>query len=74
MITDWDIYLILDDIDRISRAEKLGNNGWERKKELYELLWYIEDKLEKCDTYDHEHEFVKSRREQKIIKKLEGES
>jgi hypothetical protein len=34
---------------------------WGCKKELYEILWYVQDKLSKCGTYEGEEEFVKNR-------------
>lgn len=76
MIIDWDIYAIRSDIDKIARAESDpridGFNCWECKKELYELYWYIEDKLEKCSTYTKSEEaLLEERREQKIIRKIE---
>ena len=46
---------------------------WRCKKDLYELLWYLEDKLERCSTYSTEEEnLIKNRREHKIINKLES--
>lgn len=75
MIVDWDIYAIRSDIDKIARAEADwmydGFNCWARKKELYELYWYLEDKLENCSNYSCEEAFLEKRREQKIISKLE---
>lgn len=75
MLIEWDIYAIRSDIDKIARAESDwrfdGFNCWARKKELYELYWYIEDKLENCSTYTPEEALLEERREQKIIRKIE---
>lgn len=43
---------------------------WKRKQELYELLWYIEDSLDKCSTYAGEDEFLEQHLKDKMIKKL----
>jgi len=76
MIIDWDIYAIRSDIDKIARAESDprmdGFVTWGCKKELYELYWYIEDKLEQCSTYITEEAFLAERREKKIIRKIEN--
>jgi hypothetical protein len=76
MIINWSTKEIKAQVDRISWAEsdpKMdGFVTWECKQDLYELYWYIEDKLEKCSTYVGEQEFVESRREHKIIKKMSG--
>lgn len=76
MIIDWNIAEIKAQVDKIAWAESDnrmdGFNCWGRKKELYDLYWYIEDKLEQCKTYTPEDRLLEERREQKIIKKLGG--
>lgn len=76
MIIDWSTKDIKAQVDRIAWAESDprmdGFVTWRCKQDLYELLWYLEDKLERCSTYTGEQEFVESRREQKIVKKLSG--
>lgn len=76
MIIDWNIADIKAQVDRIAWAESDnrmdGFNCWGRKKDLYELYWYIEDKLENCKSYTPEDSFLEERREAKIIRKLGG--
>ena len=65
MIIDWSLKTIKEEVDKIKFAENDprmdGFVTWGCKKELYEVLWYIEDTLEKCITYAGEEEFVKAR-------------
>jgi len=65
MIIDWSLKTIKEEVDKIRFAESDprmdGFVTWGCKKELYEVLWYIEDTLEKCSTYADEEEFVKAR-------------
>jgi len=65
MIIDWSLKTIKEEVDKIRFAESDprmdGFVTWGCKKELYEVLWYIEDTLEKCSTYTDEEEFVKAR-------------
>lgn len=76
MITDWSITDIKAHVDKIAWAESDprmdGFVTWGCKRDLYELLWYIEDKLEQCSTYSTEEELLETRRENKIINKLES--
>ena len=76
MIIDWNIDDIKAQVDCIAWAESDDRmNGficWGRKKDLYELYWYIEDKLEKCKSYTPEDAFLEERREAKIVRKLGG--
>ncbi len=67
MITDWSITDIKAHVDKIAWAESDprmdGFVTWGCKRDLYELLWYIEDKLEQCSTYSTEEELLETRRE-----------
>jgi hypothetical protein len=77
MIIDWSIDEVKAHVDKIAWAESDprmdGFVTWRCKKDLYELLWYLEDKLERCSTYSAEEEnLIKNRREHKIINKLES--
>jgi len=76
VITDWSITDIKAHVDKIAWAESDprmdGFVTWRCKRDLYELLWYIEDKLEQCSTYSTEEELLETRRENKIINKLES--
>ena len=75
MITYWNIPIIEAEVDKIAWAESDlrmdGHVTWGCKKDLYELYWYIEDKLAKCSTYEPETRFLEQRRENIIINKLE---
>jgi len=77
MIRDWDVTRIKAQVDKIAWAESDprmdGYVTWGCKRDLYELSWYIEDKLEQCSTYNvPEEELLAWRREAKIINKLES--
>ena len=74
MIKDWDIKKICQEITKIRFAATDGymdgfNTGG-CKKDLYQLLWYIEDELDKCSTYTDEKEYVKKREQHKLLKAL----
>ena len=77
MIVDWSLSEIKNNVDKIAYAENDrymdGNVTWKCKQELYEVLWYVEDKLAKCSTYVGEEEFVKAREFQKMWDILKGE-
>ena len=74
MIKDWDIKKICQEITKIRFAATDGHmdgfNTWGCKKDLYQLLWYIEDELDKCSTYADEKEYVKKREQNKLLKVL----
>lgn len=77
MIIDWSVDKIKAQVDKIAWAESDprmdGFVTWGCKKDLYELIWYLEDKLAQCSTYSTEEEnLIKNRREHKIINKLES--
>mgnify|MGYP001361362114 CR=1 FL=1 len=73
-IHDWNKTDICSSIQRITLActdpRQDGYVGWGCKKELYEILWFVEDELAKCSTYVDEEEFVKKREQNKILKIL----
>jgi len=74
MIQNWSVQSIKNEIQKISFAESDSNMTgfvtWKCKKDLYEVLWYAEDALDKCGTYVDEDEFIKSREQQKLLKTL----
>ena len=77
MIIDWDLKTVKAQVDRISWAESDprmdGFVTWRCKEDLYQLYWYIEDKLASCSTYgDTEEKLLGQRKERKVIKKLGG--
>ena len=73
-IHDWNKTDICSSIQRITFActdpRQDGYVGWGCKKELYEILWFVEDELAKCSTYVDEEEFVKRREQNKLLKIL----
>ena len=77
MIVDWSLSDIKSNVDKIAFAERDnrmdGFVTWKCKQELYEVLWYVEDKLSKCSTYAGEDEFVNAREFQKMWDILKGE-
>jgi len=62
MIKKWSVNDIKNEISKISWAESDprldGFNTWGCKKDLYEILWFVEDKLRQCSTYAFEEEFL----------------
>ena len=77
MYVDWDIGKIKDAIDRIKYAESDpymdGFVTWQCKRDLYQILWWAEDALQKCSTYHDEEEFVKQRNINKMWDTLKDE-
>ena len=55
MIIDWSLKTIKEEVDKIRFAEgdkyMDGFTTWGCKKDLYEILWYVEKALDECDTY-----------------------
>jgi len=74
MIIDWNTQNIKQEISKVTFAatdpRMDGFTTWRCKKDLYEILWYVEDCLERCSTYHDEKEFIKSREQQKLIRTL----
>ena len=77
MIKNWNVEEIKREIDKIAWAEcdnrMDGYVTWTCKKELYDLLWYVEDKISKCSTYAGEEDFIKDRNFQKMWDALKGD-
>ena len=76
MIIDWSLSDLKQSVNKISFAESDprmdGFVTWGCKKDLYELLWHIEDALDKCGTYAGEEEFLRERDKQKTFEALGG--
>jgi len=76
MIIDWSVRDIKAQIDQIYCSESNprmdGFVTWGCKQDLYQLLWYVEDTLDKCSTYADEEEFLRKREKQKTFKILGG--
>ena len=70
MIKDWDLQNIKNEIDKIAFQESNhamdGYNCWYAKSELYQILWYIEEKLKKTNTYVNEEEYIKNHKIDKM--------
>ena len=77
MIIDWNLSELKESVNKIGYAESDprmdGFVTWGCKQDLYQLLWHIEDTLEKCSTYADEDIFVRNREKQKTIKALKGD-
>ena len=63
MIKDWSLKDIKTEISKISWAESDprmdGFVTWGCKQELYEILWYVEEKMRKCSTYAGKDDLLK---------------
>ena len=74
MIIDWSIKKVKNQIDKIVLAatdpKMDGFNTWGAKQDLYKILWYAEDKLKECSTSVDEEEFVKKRKQKKLIEMI----
>jgi len=74
MIRDWSVQQIKQEIAKIRFAENDprmdGFVTWGCKKDLYEMLWYIQDELDKCSTYTDEGDFVKHREQSILLRTL----
>lgn len=62
MIQNWSTENIKSEISKISYAESDsrmdGYVTWRCKKDLYEILWFVEEKLRRCSTYAGEEDFI----------------
>jgi hypothetical protein len=75
MIKNWSVEYIKSEIGKISFAESDprmdGFVTWGCKKDLYELLWFIEDQLDNCSKYAFiEDDHIKTREQQQLLKVL----
>ena len=62
MIINWSLETVKDEVDKINFAESDtrmdGFTTWGCKKDLYEILWYVEKALDDCSTYSNEDDFL----------------
>ena len=76
MIIDWSLSDLKEGVDKIGYAESDprmdGFVTWGCKQDLYQLLWHVEDTLDKCSTYAGEDAFVRDREKQKTFELLGG--
>ena len=74
MIIDWDVKEVKEQIDKIVWAatdpKMDGFTTWGAKQDLYKILWYAEDRLRECSTYEGEDKFVKKRKQRELIKTI----
>ena len=74
MLKDWNKTDICSAIQRITFAatdpRQDGYVSWGCKQDLYEILWFVEDELEKCSTYVDEDEYIKRREQNQLLKVL----
>ena len=65
---------IKNNIDKITYgandARMDGFVTWGCKQDLYQILWYCEDALEKCSDYATEEDYLKERDKQLMLRAL----
>ena len=75
MIKKWNVKNICRDISQITFAatdpRMDGFNTWGCKRDLYEILFYVQQELDKCSTYsDIEQEYLKKHDQEMMLKAL----
>jgi hypothetical protein len=75
MIKDWNLQDLCRTIGKITfnatDPRMDGFNTWACKRELYELLFFVQEQLDKCSTYgDMEEEYLKKHDQEKMLKAL----
>ena len=75
MIKKWNVKNICSDISQITFAatdpRMDGFNTWGCKRDLYEILFYVQQELDKCSTYsDIEQEYLKKHDQEMMLKAL----
>jgi len=77
MIIDWSLKTIKEEVDKIRFAggDKYmdGFTTWGCKKDLYEILWYVEKALDECDTYSNEDDFLEEHEKELMWSILKGD-
>ena len=77
MIKDWSLHRVKQEVDKIKFAEgdahMDGFVTWTCKKELYEILWHVEQRLSECSTYATEEEFIREHNTDKMWSILKGD-
>ena len=76
MIKDWSVTDITNHISKIAWAESDkhmdGFVTWGCKQDLYQILWFVENKLRNCSTYAGEEEFVRKHDKDETLRILRG--
>jgi len=75
MIKDWNTKDICRTIGKITWAatdpRMDGFNTWGCKRELYELLFFVQQELDKCSTYgDIEEDYLKKHDQEMMLRAL----
>ena len=75
MIRDWNKSDICNDIRKITYAANDarmdGFVTWGCKQDLYEVLFYVQQELDKCSTYgDIEQDYLKKHDQELILRAL----
>ena len=75
MIKKWNIKSICSDISQITFAatdpRMDGFNTWGCKRDLYEILFYVQQELDKCSTYSHvEEDYLKKHDQELLLRAL----
>ena len=75
MIKNWNIQDICRNIGKITWAatdpKMDGFNTWGCKRELYEVLFFVQKELDKCSTYgDVEQEYLKKHDQEMMLRAL----
>ena len=75
MIKRWNVQSICSEISQITFAatdpRMDGFNTWGCKRDLYEILFYVQQELDKCSTYgDIEEEYLKKHDQELILRAL----
>lgn len=75
MIKNWNTKEICNEMRKITFAatdpRMDGFVTWGCKQELYEILWFVQQELDKCSTYgDIEQEYLKKHDQEMILRAL----
>ena len=75
MIKDWNIQNICNEVRKITFAatdpRMDGFNTWGCKRDLYEVLFFVQRELDKCSTYSEvEEEYLKKHDQEMILRAL----
>ena len=75
MIRNWSKQTICTEISKITFAatdpKMDGFNTWGCKRDLYDILFYVQTQLDQCSTYgDIEDEYLKKHDQEMILRAL----
>jgi len=75
LIKSWNSQSICNEIRKITFAatdpKMDGFNTWGCKRELYEILWFVQQELDKCSTYSTiEDEYLKKHDQEMMLRAL----